>query len=88
MIAASSYEAVKPRLILDLIDYPDKAGLEWQSQDNGLSGSGQSICSQVRGRHMIHLLLPLVSGRTEHIDMSSKALACGKNLSAASSSQL
>ena len=38
--AASSYAAVKPRLILDFIDYPDKAGLQWQSQDNGLSGSG------------------------------------------------
>ncbi|KAL3142124.1 hypothetical protein ABBQ32_004742 [Trebouxia sp. C0010 RCD-2024] len=38
--AASSYEPVKPRLILDFIDYPDRAGLEWQSQDNGMPGSG------------------------------------------------
>lgn len=38
--AASSYEPVKQRLILDFIDYPDKAGLEWQSQDNGTPGSG------------------------------------------------
>ena len=38
--AASSYPSVKSRLILDFIDYPDKVGLQWQSQDNGLSGSG------------------------------------------------
>ena len=43
VIAASSYEAVKPRLILDLIDYPDRAGLEWQSQDNGQPGAGQYV---------------------------------------------
>ena len=73
MIAASSYEAVKPRLILDLIDYPDKAGLEWQSQDNGLPGSGQcEFCCQksdagVRQFLLCHLHEVLL----EHMDQES-----------------
>ena len=35
----SSYPASRSRLILDFIDFPDKAGLQWEA-NNGLPGSG------------------------------------------------
>lgn len=38
--AVSAYPASKSHLILDFIDYPDKAGLKWQA-NNGLPGSGR-----------------------------------------------
>ncbi len=37
--AVSAYTASKSHLILDFIDYPDKAGLKWEA-NNGLPGSG------------------------------------------------
>ena len=39
--AVSAYPAARARLILDFIDYPDKAGLRWEA-NNGLPGSGVS----------------------------------------------
>ena len=39
--AVSAYTASKSHLILDFIDYPDKAGLKWEA-NNGLPGSGMS----------------------------------------------
>lgn len=41
--AVSAYPASKSHLILDFIDYPDKAGLKWEA-NNGLPGSGLSAC--------------------------------------------
>ncbi|DBB04409.1 TPA: hypothetical protein ACH3X1_012892 [Trebouxia sp. C0004] len=41
--AVSAYPASKSHLILDFIDYPDKAGLKWEA-NNGLPGSGLSLC--------------------------------------------
>ena len=40
--AISAYPASKSHLILDFIDYPDKAGLKWEA-NNGLPGSGMSL---------------------------------------------
>jgi len=41
--AVSAYPASKSHLILDFIDYPDKAGLKWEA-NNGLPGSGLPPC--------------------------------------------
>ena len=47
--AVSAYTASKSHLILDFIDYPDKAGLKWEA-NNGLPGSGLP--------HAIHVVQP------------------------------
>ena len=46
----SAYPTSKSRLILDFIDYPDKAGLMWEA-NNGLPGAGTS-CHLILHRHL------------------------------------